>query len=162
MIRRPPRSTRTDTLFPYTTLFRSRGGVERFVAEGARVVIADIDAEAGEALAASLGDAAAFQQTDVTDDDQVQALVDFTVGHFGGLHILSNNAGVASSITRFLHEHLSDFHRVVDTNGLGVLLGAPRADRHMKHNGGGGVINKWPHDGRNAAAGLIPYNAPTK
>src|SRR3546814_4725373 len=91
-----------------------RAGVERFVAEGARVVIADIDAEAGEALAASLGDAAAFQQTDVTDADQVQALVDFTVGHFGGLHVMSNNAGVASSMTRLLHDDLSDFHRVVE------------------------------------------------
>ena len=65
-----------------------RATVERFAAEGARVVIADIDAEAGEALAAALGDVAAFQQTDVTDADQVQALVDFTVERFGGLHVM--------------------------------------------------------------------------
>ena len=65
-----------------------RAIVERFVAEGARVVIADIDADAGEALAASLGDVAAFKRTDVTDADQVQALVDFTVERFGGLHVM--------------------------------------------------------------------------
>ena len=100
-----------------------RATVERFAAEGARVVVADIDAEAGEAVAASLGDVAAFKQTDVTDADQVQALVDFTVEHFGGLHVMSNNAGVASSMTRFLHDDLSDFRRVVDINVLGVLLG---------------------------------------
>ena len=58
---------------------------------------------------ASSGDAAAFQQTDVTDADQVQALVDFTVEHFGGLHVMSNNAGVASAMIRFLHDDLSDF-----------------------------------------------------
>src|SRR3546814_1862079 len=98
-------------------------------------------AGAGEALAAAVGDAAAFQQTDGTDADQVLALVDFTVGHFGGLHVMSNNAGVASSMTRFLHDDLSDFHRVVDINVLGVLLGAQRAARHMKDNGGGAIIN---------------------
>src|SRR3546814_17995419 len=155
MIRRPPRSTRTDTLFPYTTLFRSRGGVERFVAEGARVVIADIDAEAGEALAASLGDAAAFQQTDVTDADQVQALVDFTVGHFGGLHVMSNNAGLASSMTRFLHDALSAFHRVVDINVLGVPLGAQRAARNTQAKRGGANNNQSSTAGINTGDGPI-------
>ena len=75
------------------------------------------------AVAAALGDVAAFQPTDVTDADQVQALVDFTVERFGGLHVMVNNAGVASAMTRFLHDDLSDFHRVVDINVLGVLLG---------------------------------------
>ena len=74
-----------------------RACVERFIAEGARVVIADIDREAGNALARELGDAAAFHQTDVSDADQVQALVEFTVAHFGGLHVMLNNAGVASA-----------------------------------------------------------------
>ena len=106
-----------------------RATVERFVEEGARVVVGDIDADAGAAVADAVGDSAAFQQTDVTDADQVQALVDFTVEHFGGLHVMSNNAGVASSMTRFLHDDLSDFTRVVDINVLGVMLGAsgPRA-----------------------------------
>src|SRR4051812_37475429 len=69
--------------------------VEGFVAEGARVVVADIDPEAGAALTAALGDVAAFQQTDVADADQVQAVVDFAVSHFGGLDVMVNNAGVA-------------------------------------------------------------------
>jgi NAD(P)-dependent dehydrogenase (short-subunit alcohol dehydrogenase family) len=112
-----------------------RASVERFVEEGASVVVADIDAEAGEALAAELGEDAAFKQTDVTDADQVQALVDFTAERFGGLHVMSNNAGVASSMTRFLHDDLSDFTRVVEINLLGVLLGTQRAARHMKAHG---------------------------
>ena len=136
-----------------------RATVERFAAEGARVVVADIDAEAGEAVAASLGDVAAFRQTDVTDADQVQALVDFAVAHFGGLHLMANNAGVASSMTRFLHDDLGDFRRVVDINLLGVLLGSQRAARHMKDHGGGSIINTSSTAGMDAGAGLITYRA---
>jgi NAD(P)-dependent dehydrogenase (short-subunit alcohol dehydrogenase family) len=136
-----------------------RAVVERFVEEGARVVIADIDAESGGALAESLGDVAAFQHTDVTDADQVQALVDAAVERFGGLHVMANNAGVASSMVRFLHDDLSDFRRVVDINVLGVLLGCQRAARHMKANGGGSIINTSSTAGINAGAGLVTYRA---
>jgi NAD(P)-dependent dehydrogenase (short-subunit alcohol dehydrogenase family) len=136
-----------------------RATVERFVAEGARVVIADVDAAAGEALVAELGEAAAFHATDVTDADQVQALVDATVERFGGLHVMVNNAGVASSMTRFLHDDLTDFRRVVDVNLLGVLLGSQRAARHMKANGGGVILNTASTAGLDAGAGLITYRA---
>ena len=136
-----------------------RATVERFVAEGARVVIADIDADGGEELAATLGDAAAFKRTDVTDGDQVQALVDFTVERFGGLHIMFNNAGVASAMIRFLHDDLNDFARVMNVNVLGVMLGSQRAARHMKAHGGGSIINCSSISGVNAGAGLITYRA---
>jgi NAD(P)-dependent dehydrogenase (short-subunit alcohol dehydrogenase family) len=136
-----------------------RATVERFVENGARVVIADIDADAGETVAAALGDDVAFKPTDVTDADQVQALVDFTVERFGGLHVMSNNAGVASSMTRFLHDDLSDFTRVVNINVLGVLLGAQRAARHMKTHGGGAILNTSSTAGIDAGAGLITYRA---
>jgi NAD(P)-dependent dehydrogenase (short-subunit alcohol dehydrogenase family) len=136
-----------------------RATVERFVAEGAQVVVADVDVSAGEAVASSLGDAVAFQQTDVTDADSVQAVIDFAVERYGGLHIMSNNAGVASSMVRFLHDDLADFHRVVDINVLGVLLGAQRAARHMKEHGGGSIINTSSTAGIDAGAGLITYRA---
>ena len=76
-----------------------RATVERFAAAGARVVVADIDAEAGEAVVAQLGDVAAFHQTDIADADQVQALVDFTVARFGRLDVMSNNAGVGHNVS---------------------------------------------------------------
>jgi NAD(P)-dependent dehydrogenase (short-subunit alcohol dehydrogenase family) len=136
-----------------------RASVERFAAEGAQVVIADIDADAGEDLSAALGDVAAFKQTDVSSADDVQALVDFTVEHFGGLHVMFNNAGVASAMVRFLHDDLADFTRVVDINVLGVLLGCQRAARHMKANGGGSIINTSSTAGINAGSGLITYRA---
>lgn len=136
-----------------------RATVERFVEEGSRVVVADVDVDAGEALADSLGDAVSFWRADVTDADQVQALVDFTVAHFGGLHVMFNNAGVASAMTRFLHDDLRDFSRVMDVNVLGVMLGCQRAARHMKEHGGGSIINCSSIGGMTAGAGLTTYRA---
>jgi NAD(P)-dependent dehydrogenase (short-subunit alcohol dehydrogenase family) len=136
-----------------------RATVERFADEGARVVVADVDAEAGEALAAELGEVAAFKQTDVTSADDVQALVDFTVERFGGLHVMFNNAGVATALTRFLHDDLADFDRVMHVNVLGVMLGSQRAARHMKEHGGGSIINCASIAGINAGSGLAVYRA---
>jgi NAD(P)-dependent dehydrogenase (short-subunit alcohol dehydrogenase family) len=136
-----------------------RAMVERFVEAGARVVVADVDADAGEAVVAALGEAVAFRRTDVTDADQVQALIDTTVERFGGLHVMANNAGVASAMTRFLHDDLSDFTRVVNINLLGVLLGSQRAARHMKEHGGGSILNTASTAGIDAGAGLITYRA---
>src|SRR5580700_6789630 len=93
-----------------------RTTVERFVDEGARVVIADIDAEAGGSLAEALGDKAAFKQTDVADADAMEELVEFAVERFGGLHVMFNNAGVASAMVRFLHDDFSEFTRVMNIN----------------------------------------------
>lgn len=136
-----------------------RAMIERFAAEGARVVIADIDADTGGALAEALGDAALFQSTDVTDADQIQALVDATVERFGGLHVMVNNAGVGSAMTRFLHDDLTDFRHVMDIDVLGVLLGSQRAARHMKQHGGGSIINVSSTAGLDAGAGLVTYRA---
>lgn len=129
-----------------------RAIVECFAAEGAQVVVADINAPED-------ADGVAFKQTDVTDAAQVQALVDFTVERFGGLHVLVNNAGVASAMTRFLHDDLSDFDRVMNVNVFGVLLGSQRAARHMKDHGGGAIINVASTAGVQAGHGLISYRA---
>ena len=62
-----------------------RGTVEKFLAEGARVVIADVETDKGEALAATLGPDAFFRRTDVSDPEQVGALVAAALEKFGGL-----------------------------------------------------------------------------
>jgi NAD(P)-dependent dehydrogenase (short-subunit alcohol dehydrogenase family) len=136
-----------------------RATVEQFVAEGAEVVIADLDAEAGTGLAAGLGDAAVFLRTDVADADDVQAAVDFAVERFGGLHVMVNNAGISSSRHRFLDDDLRDFDRVMAVNVLGVMLGCQRAARHMADHGGGSIINTTSIGGINAGAGLMTYRA---
>src|SRR5262245_36602446 len=96
---------------------------ELFVAEGANVVVADIDAR-GEDLVATLGRAALFKQTDVSNPEQVQALVDFAVARFGGLHVMCNNAGMSGTMAaRFLEDELKDFQQILGVNLLGVMLG---------------------------------------
>ena len=136
-----------------------RATAERFVAEGAKVVIADVDAEKGEQAAAELGDAAAFQPTDVSDADQVQALVDSTVERFGGLHVMFNNAGVGSPMTPFLRDDLTGFRREMDINVYGTMVGSQRAARHMKEHGGGVIINNSSIAGIDASPGLVIYQA---
>ena len=105
--------------------------VELFVEEGANVVIADVDRDGGEALAAQLGATAAFQPTDVADADQIQGAVDFAVERFGGLHVMCNNAGIGGSFKRFLDDDFADFDRVMAVNIFGVMVGIQRAARHM-------------------------------
>src|SRR5262245_48426886 len=136
-----------------------RGIVERFVEEGASVVIADVDADAGKALAAELAPAAAFQRTDVAEADEVQAAVDYAVEQLGGLHIMCNNAGAGGQLLPFLVDDFDDFQRVMAVNILGVMLGTQRAARHMAEHGGGVVINTTSIGGINAGAGVTAYRA---
>src|SRR5215510_11908442 len=136
-----------------------RATVERFVEEGARVVIADVDAAGGEAVAAGLGEAAAFKRTDVASTDDVQALVDFAVGRFGGLHVMFNNAGIGGSFKRFLDDDLSDFDRVIAVNLRAVMVGSQRAARHMAGHGGGVIVNTTSIGGINAGPGVMTYRA---
>src|SRR2546421_10729426 len=81
-----------------------RAPSERFVEEGAKVVIADVDTDGGEQAAREFGPAVAFKPTDVANADQVQELVDFTIAHFGGLDVMFNNAGIGGSFRRFLQD----------------------------------------------------------
>ena len=73
------------------------GTVERFVAEGARVVVADMQRDAGEAVVAPHGDAAAFHETNVTVEADVAGAVDLAVERFGQLDIMFNNAGIVGA-----------------------------------------------------------------
>ena len=136
-----------------------RATAAMLIAEGARVVIADVDADKGEQVAASLGSAAVFQRTDVSDVDQVQAAVDRAVADFGGLDIMFNNAGIGSPLKGFLRDDLDDFARIFGVNLFGVIAGTQRAARHMKDHGGGVVINNASIAAINAGAGMIVYRS---
>ena len=133
--------------------------VERFVEEGARVVVADVDADAGRALAKELDDAVAFCATDVADPEQVQGAVDCAIERFGGLHVMCNNAGVGGSFKPFLDDDFADFDRVMAVNVLGVMVGSQRAARHMAEHGGGSIVNTTSIGGINAGAGVMAYRA---
>jgi NAD(P)-dependent dehydrogenase (short-subunit alcohol dehydrogenase family) len=138
----------------------SRGIVEKFVAESARVVIADVETDKGEALAAALGPDAYFRRTDVSDPEQIGALVASAVEKFGGLDVMVNNAGVSSTMhPRFLDDDLADFHRVMAVNVLGVMAGTRDAARHMAVHGGGSIINISSIGGIQAGGGVMAYRA---
>lgn len=135
-----------------------RASVQRFCAEGANVVIADVDAERGEALATELGSSVRYVHTDVSDEGQVQALLDYTVGEFAGLDIMFNNAGISQAMhSHFVDDDLKGFRKVLDINLMGVIYGSQRAARYMKDNGGGVILNTASISGNLAGYGLIAY-----
>ena len=137
-----------------------RGTVEKFAAEGARVVIADVETDKGEELATALGQDAFFQRTDVSDREQVAALVAAAVEKFGGLHVMVNNAGVSGTMhRRLLDDDLADFHRIMAVNVLGVMAGTRDAARHMAAHGGGSIINVTSIGGIQAGGGVMTYRA---
>ncbi|HEV3352459.1 MAG TPA: SDR family oxidoreductase [Acidimicrobiales bacterium] len=136
-----------------------RAIVELFAKESASVVIADVNADAGEDVATALGDTVAFKRTDVSSADDVRALVDFTVERFGGLQVMVNNAGIGGSNRLFLKDDFRDFEQVMGVNLLGVMLGTQAAARHMADHGGGAVVNTTSIGGINPGAGFTAYRA---
>lgn len=137
-----------------------RATAELFVAEGARVVIADVADAAGQALAGSLGAAAAYRRCDVGSAEDVQGVVDFAVSHFGGLQVMFNNAGIScNAFPSYLDDTLEDFDRVMRVNVLGPMLGTRNAARHMQANGGGVILNNASIAGTLAGIGMMTYRA---
>src|SRR6201996_5368347 len=136
------------------------GIVEKFLAEGARVVIADVDRERGEELASKLGGDVAFWSADVSNPEQIGALVSGAVETFGRLDVMVNNAGVSSKMHRsFLDDDLADFQRVMAVNVLGVMAGTRDAARQMAASGGGSIVNMSSIGGIQAGGGVMTYRA---
>jgi NAD(P)-dependent dehydrogenase (short-subunit alcohol dehydrogenase family) len=136
------------------------GLARRFAAEGAKVLIADVDRDGGAALAADIGANAQFVEADVSDMGQVSDLVTMAVDRFGGLHVMVNNAGVSGTMHfRLLDDDLADFHKVMSVNLLAVMAGTRDAARHMKDSGGGSIINVTSIGGILAGGGVMTYRA---
>jgi len=145
------------------------GGIGRataklFVEEGAKVILADLDVERGEAEAASLGESAIFHRTDVSQEGDIEAVVDRAVSAFGGLHIMFNNAGIVGGMkpksTRLIDAALGDFHKIMGVNVLGAMYGCQYAARQMvKQGGGGSIINTASIAGVTPGFGFQIYRA---
>ena len=137
-----------------------RATAELFVEAGARVVVADVNAENGEELVAELGDLARFKRTDVSSAREVQALVDFATEQFDGLDIMFNNAGISGAQhPRFLDDDFEDFHKVVDINLYSVIMGSRFAGKYMSEHGGGVIINNASIAGIMPGQALVTYRA---
>ena len=118
-----------------------RACAERFLADGARVVIADIDEQALTATAVELGEGGSVfaKVADVSKRAEVDALVADAVDGFGHLDIMVNNAGIAM-MQDFLDITEEDYNAVLDVNLRGPFLGVQAAARQMITQGKGGVI----------------------
>ncbi|HAB30150.1 MAG TPA: short-chain dehydrogenase [Gemmatimonadetes bacterium] len=117
------------------------GTARRFVDEGASVVLADIQQEIGESLAAELGDSAAFALTDVTSEDDVAAAVGMAVARWGQLDVMFNNAGILGAVGSIADTSVEDWERTISVLLTGAFLGSKHAARVMIPKGSGSIIN---------------------
>lgn len=113
----------------------------RFVAEGAKVVITDINEAAGNALAADLGSNATFAQLDVSNAKNWQQIVAEGESRFGPINILVNNAGIIGSVSNCTDLDEGEYLRICAINQTGVFLGMKYVIPSMKRAGGGSIIN---------------------
>jgi NAD(P)-dependent dehydrogenase (short-subunit alcohol dehydrogenase family) len=118
-----------------------RATAERLLAEGAKVVVSDIDAQTLEKTAAEIGPAVNVfaVRADVSKKSEVVGLVEAAVRHFGTLDIMVNNAGIAP-VVEFLDVTEEMLDRVLDVNLKGAFYGTQAAGREMVARGKGGVI----------------------
>ena len=135
------------------------GTVRRFVEEGARCVIADIQLERAQALADELGDATVAMAVDVADEDQVEALVAGAVEHFGRLDVMFNNAGILGSVGSILDIDRAGWQRSIDVLLSSVFYGIKHAGRVMAEQGSGSIINTASTAGVRAGLGPHVYTA---
>ncbi|MCI4659006.1 SDR family NAD(P)-dependent oxidoreductase [Cryobacterium zhongshanensis] len=131
-------------------------------AEGANVMIADLDLAAGQRIADDIvagGGAAAAVQADVTDRAAVRSAIESTVARFGRLDVYFNNAGMNTPM-RFLDITERNFETVMKVNALGVLIGTQEAAKQYIAQGGTGkVINTASIAGRTGFPNFAPYSA---
>ena len=112
-----------------------------FVAEGAKVVLTDLNATAGEALAEELGAAAIFVEHDVADAAGWARVVAAAEARFGPINVLVNNAGIIGPVAKTEELSQADFLKVCAVNQLGVFLGMQAVLPAMVAQGGGSIVN---------------------
>ncbi len=133
------------------------GIARRFAEEGAHVVVADIDEDAGTRVAGDIGNAE-FCKTDVTDGAQVRAMVEAAERAFGGLDILVNNAGFPQRRMPMIDVTEEVFDRIYAVNVKSIYLAAIHGVPMLRRRGGGVIINTASTAGISPRPGLTWYN----
>lgn len=131
--------------------------VRIMVEEGAKVLIADILQEPGQALADELGDAAQFFSLDVTKSEQWAEAV-AVANSMGKLQVLVNNAAIVMNKT-IVDTTEEDYLRIIQINQVSVLLGMKAVFDSLKANGGGSIINVSSIDGLQSKNSLAAYSS---
>ena len=130
----------------------------RLASEGARLMIGDLNEGLAKEVAASLPGEAASRAVDVSDLEQVQALVDATLERFGRLDVLFNNAGIGSfGQTPDLDP--AQWHQVIAVDLHSIFYGCRAAIPHLRAAGGGAIVNTASISGLGADYGFAAYNA---
>jgi 3-oxoacyl-[acyl-carrier protein] reductase len=136
-----------------------RGIAELFAAEGAKIVVADINATAAGNLVAKVGkDRAIATATDVTRRADVDAMIAYAVEAFGGVDILVNNAGVTHKNQSLMHVTEEEFDRIYAVNVKSIYLTTLAVVPVMEKRGGGSIINTASTAGIRPRPGLTWYN----
>lgn len=135
------------------------GIARKFVEEGARVLIADLDLDAGHRVAATLGDAARALRADVTQGDDVRTMLDAAERQFGGLDILVNNAGMGHRPQPLEDLPEDAFDRLAALNMKSIYLALREAVPRFKARGGGVILNMASTAGVSPRPRLAWYNA---
>jgi 3-oxoacyl-[acyl-carrier protein] reductase len=135
------------------------GIVRRFVREGASVIIADVNGDSAEALAAELGERTRGVATDVTVTADVEALIAATKAFAGGVDILVNNAGIGHTPEPMETLAEETFDRIIDVNVKSIYRTARQVVPEMKANGSGAILNIASTGGVSPRPNLTWYNA---
>lgn len=135
-----------------------RGIAEAFAAEGAKVVVADIDTVRAEAVASAIGNGAIAAVADVSKRDDVARLMDTTVRAFGGLDIVVNNAGVTHRNQSLMTVTEDEFDRIYAVNVKSIYLMTLATVPELEKRGGGSIINTASTAGLRPRPGLTWYN----
>lgn len=131
-------------------------GARLFVAEGAKVVMTDI--QDGSAIAAELGESALFLTHDVTDEAGWADVVKTAVSRFGGLDVLVNSAAVRE-VKPLMETTLADIEQTIRINTLGPMLGMQAAFEALKASGKGSIINVGSGNGVRIQPEAVAYSA---
>jgi len=135
------------------------GIVAKFISEGARVMVADINETAAQNIVDKEGDHAFAHPVDVANGDSVATMAEAAFSHFGNLDILVNNAGVTHLPQSMEEVTEEDFDKVLAVNAKSVYLAAKAFVPHMKSNGGGVILNVASTAGVSPRPRLSWYNA---
>jgi len=139
---------------------RGQGEAEArlFASHGAQVVVTDVLAEQGQAVAESLGDQAIFVQHDVSSEEGWADVIDHTLHRFGRVDVLINNAAISKPL-KLEDTTTATYRQIIDINQVGVFLGMRAVLQPMKQAGGGVIINVASVAGLQGTSTLFAYTA---
>ena len=129
----------------------------KFVAEGAKVLLVDLDEPALAGAASELGDAAAWCVADVSDPDGTRSYVNAAIDAFGGIDILVANTGIEGQVKPIVDQDIEMFDKVIAVNVRGVWLGLKYVIPEITKRGGGAIVITSSVAGIHGSPGVSPY-----